>query len=157
VIFDPERQQFLKITQPGCYGHVGTCRWGKLALVQAKPLEYLDRLALTDQMFCDGTKVIGLLAHKSGPRILTSQPLIVGNRPEPEAIIAWMRSIGFVAVGRKTYWNAAEGLAIFDAHPGNVLRIPDGRLCPIDIVPCIADAEMTSFMNQRVKTRAAKR
>ncbi len=152
VIFDPGGQKFLKITQPGLYGHVGSCLWGKLELVQAKPLEYLDRLDLADQMFLDGTRLIGMIAHRSGIRILTSQPLVVGKRPDQEAIIAWMRSLGFVPVGRKTYWNAAEGIAIFDAHPGNVLGIPGGRLCPIDIVPCLADAQMISFMNERVKT-----
>ncbi len=36
------------------------------------------------------------------------------------------------------------------------LVIPSGRLCPIDIVPCIANAQMTAFMNQRVKSWAAK-
>jgi hypothetical protein len=156
IIFDPERQRFIKITQRGNYGHVGSCQWGKLELVQAKPLEYLDRLALSDSMFGDGTRVLGVVSNESGVRIVTAQPLVVGKKPSQEDVIEWMRSLGFAAAGQKTYWNATEGLAIFDAHPGNVLRIPDGRLCPIDIIPCIADARMMSFLNQRVKAWAAK-
>jgi hypothetical protein len=82
--------------------------------------------------------------------------MLRGELAEKEAIITWMRSLGFVPVGQKTYWNAAEGLAIFDAHPGNVMKVPEGRLCPIDIVPCVADAQMKSFLNQRAKTWRAK-
>jgi hypothetical protein len=107
-------------------------------------------------MFGDGTTILGAVTHSSGIRIVSDQPLVVGKKPSHEEVVAWMDSIGFVPVGQKTYWNAGEGLAIFDAHPGNVLRIPDGRLCPIDVVPCIADARMTSFLNQRVKTWRAK-
>lgn len=103
-------------------------------------------------MFKDRCPVLGAILHSCGPRIVISQPLMRGEAAEPAAITVWMRSLGFVPVGRKTYWNAAEGIAIFDAHPGNVLRIPDGRLCPIDIVPCIAATQMISFMNERVKT-----
>jgi hypothetical protein len=156
ITFDEARQRFIKITQPGSYGHVGSCRWGKLELVQAKPLEYLDRLAFSDDLFGDGTTVLGAIAHESGLRIVTAQPLIVGTRPSGEDIISWMHSLGFAAAGQKTYWNAAEGLAIFDAHPGNVLKVPGGRLCPIDIIPCLADAPMRSFLNQKAKTWAKK-
>lgn len=156
VIEDCPRQRVIKITHPGQYGNVGSCRWGKLELVQAKPLEYLIRLAHVNQLFNDLTKIIGAIPHSSGPRIVSTQPVLRGEKAEQEAIITWMRSLGFVAVGRKTYWNANERLAIFDVHSGNVLRIPAGRLCPIDIVPCVADAEMTAFMKQRAKSWAAK-
>jgi hypothetical protein len=155
VIFDAARQRFLKITQPGSYGHIGTSRWGKLELVQATPLDYLDRLALTDTMFSDGTTLVGIISHTSGPRLVTAQPLVVGQRPSQEDIIAWLQSLGFAAVGRKTYWNPAERIAIFDAHPGNVLVTSSGQMCPIDIAPCLADAQMTSFLNARLKTRSA--
>ena len=156
VIEDCPRQRVIKITHPGQYGNVGSCRWGKLELIQAKPLEYLTRLAYANQLFDDRMMILGAILHTSGPRSVTTQPVLRGEKAEQEAIVNWMRSIGFIAVGKKTYWNATEQLAIFDAHPGNVLMIPDGRLCPIDIVPCTANAQMTSFMNQRVKTWAAK-
>ena len=156
VIEDCDRQRVIKITHPGQYGNIGCCRWGKLDLVQATPLEYLTRLAHVNQLFDDQTRVLGAVMHASGPRVVTAQPVLRGELADQKAIIAWMGSLGFVAVGRKTYWNAAERLAIFDAHPGNVLRIPDGRLCPIDIVPCVADDLMASFLNQRVKTQAAQ-
>ena len=156
VVDDCERQRVIKITHPGHYGNIGSTRWGKLELVQAKPLEYLTRLVQVNQLFEDQTRVLGVILHSSGPRIVTTQPVLRGEQAQQEAIIAWMRSLGFAAVGKKTYWNAALGLALFDAHPGNVLVIPDCRLRPIDVVPCIADAQMTAFLNQRVKTWAAK-
>lgn len=151
VIFDSARQRFIKITQPGSYGHTGSCRWGKLELIQAKPLEYFDRLAMVDDLFADGTTILGAITHAAGPRIVTAQPLVVGVRPSREQIIQWLRGPGFVPVGPKTYWHDGERLALFDAHPGNVLQIPSGQLCPIDIIPVKADREMTAFMRSRVK------
>lgn len=156
VIEDGERERVIKITHSGQYGYVGSCQWGKLELVHAKPLEYLTRLALVNQLFRDDNRILGAILHSSGAKVVSAQPMIRGDHAEKEEVIEWMRSLGFAAAGQKTYWNAKEGLAIFDAHPGNVLRIPDGRLCPIDTIPCIADARMTSFLNQRVKTWKAK-
>ncbi|HEX2747366.1 MAG TPA: hypothetical protein VHM91_05135 [Verrucomicrobiales bacterium] len=156
IVEDGERERVIKITHPGQYGHLGSCQWGKLELVQAKPLEYLARLDLVNQLFRDDNRILGAIRHSSGARIVSAQPMIRGDHAEKGEVIEWMRSLGFAAAGQKTYWNANEGLAIFDAHPGNVLRIPDGRLCPIDIIPCIADARMASFLNQRVKAWAAK-
>jgi len=156
LIFDWSGQRVLKITLPGFYAHTGGFQHGRLELIKARPLAYLERLALAAEMFGDGTEILGVVPHSAGPRILSAQPLIVGKRPDDAAIASWMASLGCVQVDDKVWWHEARGVAIFDVHGGNVLQTEDGRICAFDVAPCFADAGMTAFLNQRVRQWAAK-
>lgn len=61
----------------------------------AKPLKYLERLALHNDLFEDDATVPGIAPDNARPRIGIAQPLVVGERPTTAEVIAFMSTMGF--------------------------------------------------------------
>jgi hypothetical protein len=135
--FNAAQQRYVKITLPGRYGQYPTPRPdGTPGLRPATPLEYLDRLALSNRLFADDWLVEGLVESPAGPRIVTSQPVIVGERPDEAEIDAYMGALGFQRMPGKSYFlNEESRIAVFDGHEGNFLRGEEGQIFAIDVIP----------------------
>lgn len=143
VVFDHRNQTVIKITLPGFYGNTLRFRDGAIGLGPATPLEYLDRWALSNELFEDESSVLGLVQNAAGPRIAVAQPLAVGQRPEREEISGFMNSLGFARVrDTNLFFDFNRDLLVGDAHPGNFLRNNDGQIFAIDVLPVKATGKL---------------
>ena len=135
--FDESVQRYVKITLPGFYGQMPTPRAdGTPGLRPATPLEYLDRLALSNRIFADDFRVMGIVDDRVGPRIVISQPVVVGERPENGEIDAYMEALGFSRLTNKSMFVRENDLiGVFDGHQGNFLRGATGQIFAIDVIP----------------------
>ena len=146
VIFDHQRQVVLKVTLPGMYGNTLRFRNGTVGLGPATPLEYLDRWALSNELFEDEASVLGLVQNKAGVRLAVAQPLVVGQRPERDEISLFMSGLGFERVrDTNLFFDFNRDLLVGDAHPGNFLRNEDGQIFAIDVLPVKATGSLLSY------------
>jgi hypothetical protein len=137
TFFDVADGVAFKVTFDGRFGH---CLRDEGAI--ATPLDYLERLALHNELFADDILLHGLLESSSGMRLVSSQPWIVApiEQPSPaqEDIDLFLGEFGFVRSGAFpdgfVYFNAEADLVIGDAQPANVLIDEAGVLHPIDLV-----------------------
>lgn len=138
VYHDATRRQAIKITHPNHFGHgVHDASGGG-----ATPLEYLRRLAYHNVLFGDDIRIVGARLDDEALEIITSQPWIVSHRetpvPSQADVDQYLATLGFARSGLFPlgfyFFNRANGLAVADAQPNNILVVPDGRLAPIDLV-----------------------
>jgi hypothetical protein len=129
---------------------------------QATPLEYLERLALFNELFGDDIRVAGVLAGPE-PAIVTTQPVIRGRDAAPDEITAFMGTLGFaevpyVVAGRRdsaSFFRAADSAAAFDAHGENVIAGTAG-VAPIDLFVVRADEDLAAFLAMPPDERLAE-
>jgi len=119
-----------KATLPGTYGRL----WGGRRF--ATPSEYLERIRLGQVAFSFPWQLIGLAMEVGRIRLVTRQPFYLGNRPGHVEIDEFMTSLGFSFNRHRhgDHWFRPEdSLLVFDAEPGNFVKIPGG-LAPIDLI-----------------------
>ena len=158
VWFDDASHRFVKITTIGGWGNTPTFRPrdGKIGLRPATPLEYLDRMALSNAIFGDDVLVHGVVMDRF-PRIVVSQALVVGERPTDEEIDAAMAVLGFsrVVPGSKLFTGefGGEPLLIADAHGGNFLRLeePAGEVFAIDVIPATMTPDLLAGVENVIR------
>lgn len=139
----------LKRTWPGFYGQIPEWRGGKLDRRSAMPSEYLERMALQNEVFGSALRLEGvnvsdqpsmILGEPSGqPAFVIWQPFIraateAEPNPIPSAIAAFMQAHGFEAMpGSYFGWlRRGDGVAVLDARPDNFVLSGDGVI-PIDL------------------------
>lgn len=170
VFFDRDSQTYFKITRKfgltvGTNFHIGkrTQRYLGVPFVrQATPLEYLERMALFNDVFADDIRVVGVLAEPE-PAIVTTQPVIRGRDATVEEITTFMAGLGFaevrgVVAGRRdsvSYFRASDGVAAFDAHGENVI-FGGGGVAPIDLFVVRTDEDLAAFLATPVEERLAE-
>ena len=145
---EPNQGEVIKITIPPVFGRApGMTRDGQIRLVDATPLQYLDRLCLQNEWFSDEIKVLGATAKKAGfPSVVTSQPLIEGNPPEPGQLIQDLLATGYEKVPKEwIFYNRQAREAIFDARPANFVWSKE-RAVPIDAIPFAVSEAMQSAL-----------
>lgn len=146
VAFDSAGACWWKIT------HSGTCGVGaefhfdelppfeviKISARELLPLEYLERLILHNEHFGDDVRLEGYL-DLPRPRVVISQPDIVGAPASADKMTTQMADLGFrelpgISIGRTgsiSFYQPDERIAVFDAHPGNFIT-SQGLCLPID-------------------------
>lgn len=170
VFFDPELQAYVKITRgfgltAGTDFRIGKRTQKYLAVPfvrQATPLEYLERLVLFNELFGDDIRVAGVIGG-SEPAIVTTQPVIRGRDASSAEIVSFMAGLGFapldnVVVGRRdsaSFFRAADGVAVFDAHGENVLAGETG-IAPIDLFVIRAGEDLRAFLEMPAADRLAE-
>ena len=100
----------------------------------ATPSEYLDRMALQNQIFDDDIKLERVVENDGKPFIITSQPFIKGHPPTQEALDELMTGKGYEQLTEGAYYDERAGLLLFDLFPRNAIQTADGRIYPIDPV-----------------------
>lgn len=141
----------LKATAGGRFGHSIDKGPGN-----ATPLEYLRRIAATNEALNDTAKIVGKFEDRSGRLgLLHLQTFVVANPRREKAtfpqIVDFLTSRGFVeAQGHSspyTVWvSYALRIEISDCHPGNFILSADEMVVPIDVLASRFDmAEATKL------------
>lgn len=149
VTFLGDADQWLKFTKPAAAGYVVSFESGSPALKPALPLEYLERLALQNELFADSVSFVGVGGDRKQPRIITRQPHLAGEAATREEIISMMVSeLGFRLLPERYSVGYADSLAflrddvvVFDLRPANVVRTSEGLIAPIDAIPARFEAK----------------
>ncbi len=163
VWHDEAHDRYLKLTKPNCFGLTVAAEWFldeerdeaelKPAMRGATPLEYLERLLLQNAVFGDTIELLGIVDKRQALHVVTAQPTIIGSAVSTEAIIAFMRGLGFrqlpdIHVGRLgavSFLRDCDGIAAFDCHPANFLGT-GGDVFPIDVLLVRADEELLAAL-----------
>ncbi len=143
---------YFKATYPGRCGFTVVAGPVYPGLAEALPGEYLERLRLGNEYFGDDVRLEGVTREGGRLVILTSQPTVVGDAAEPKEIIAFMRArrlllLDGIAAGHRgalSFYRELDNLAVFDAHPANVLRDENGVILPIDLILLTAGDELAA-------------
>ena len=170
VFLDEERELVFKITRrfgltAGTDFRIGKRTQKYLAVPfvrQATPLEYLERIVLFNEVFGDDIRLVGVIAEPE-PAIVTTQPVIRGRDASPAEIVTFMADLGFaplddVVVGRRdsaSFFRAADGVAVFDAHGENIIAAETG-IAPIDLFVIRASEDLRAFLEMPAADRLAE-
>ena len=137
---------FIKATHPGHCGFTVIATPGGPTLTNALPAEYLHRLIVSNRIFDDDVRLIGLTREAGGMVIVTSQPTIIGEGATREEMLAFFAERRFHLLpgfsagyrGSLCFYRDLDQVAVFDAHPANFLRDRNGLILPIDgvVVEC---------------------
>ena len=160
---DEAADRFIKLTLPGECGWTVDAEeyfdeaWDKWVPRPrtriATPREYLDRLLLANELFGDDIQLLGVLDAGDGMRVVTSQPTIRGEPPEPEQIAEFMEALGFATLppvvvrnsGALSFLRERDGIAAFDCHAGNFF-VSAGHMLPIDVILVRADEALLNAL-----------
>ena len=150
VYFQKSTRRYLKATLPDRqkgYGiALGSFTHG------ATPSEYLDRLALQNQIFDDDIRLERIVANNGKPIIITSQPAIKGDAPTPGALDELMTAKGYEKLTDGAYYDERAGLLVFDLFPRNAISAADGHIYPIDPVIQRITPEFGRFLREHAYT-----
>ena len=130
----------FKATAYGRFGHSSEKGPGK-----GTPLEYLRRIAASNEAFNDSATIVGKFENENGGLgLIHAQDFIEQNpagafHATPEQLIHFLESLGFFPseghFAKYEVWaNADLGIEIADFHSGNVILNSEGMVVPIDIV-----------------------
>jgi hypothetical protein len=130
----------FKATAYGRFGHSINKGPGK-----ATPLEYLRRIAASNEAFNDSATIVGKFENENGSLgLIHAQDFIAQNpagasHATPEQLIKFLESLGFFPseghFSKYEVWaNANLGIEVADFHSGNVILNSEGIVVPIDIV-----------------------
>ena len=139
--------RWLKATYPNKFG----ISWKGEA--SATPLEYFTRLDLQNNYFGDDVFLEAIVQCDAQIRVLTSQPHISGEAASYAEIQWWFRELGFqrLEIGGSVAWySVLNNLLIADAHEGNLIRVLEGILVPIDLNILRPEGEMLTEIQSRL-------
>lgn len=115
----------------------------------ATPSEYLDRLALQNQLFDDDIRLERVVGNQGFPVIVTSQPAIKGEPPAQAALDELMAAKGYQQLATGAYYDEPSGLLVFDLFPRNAIQTANGSLYPIDPVIQRITADFGQFLREQ--------
>ena len=118
----------------------------------ATPSEYLDRLALQNEIFDDDIRLERIVANNGKPIIITSQPAIKGNAPAQAALDELMAAKGYEKLSDGAYYDVRAGWLVFDLFPRNAIQTADGQIYPIDPVIQRVTPEFGQFLRDEPYT-----
>jgi hypothetical protein len=138
---------YLKATYPGRYGFTIVAGPIYPGLAPALPGEYLERLRLSNVHFGDSVQLEGIAREEAALVIFTSQPTVVGEAASSAEIVAFMEQrrlqlldgLALGHAGALNFYRDLDQLAVFDAHPANVLKDERGVILPIDLITLVAE------------------
>jgi len=132
VFFKENTQRVIKSTLPDRqkgYGiSLGSFTHG------ATPSEYLDRLALHNQIFDDDVRLERIVVSSGKPIVITSQPFIRGLQAKAVELDDMMVNKGYEKLADGAYYDEVAGLLVFDLFPRNAIQTETGEIFPIDPV-----------------------
>lgn len=125
---------------------------------------YLERLALTNEVFGDDYKLAGWIEFpgEQGVRLVVTQPWYrtrngAAVHPNDRQIWAYMTILGFLRVGEGMYHHPQLRLAVSDAVGKNFVLDLDGAVKPVDLQVMRSEGDMLETLERLVKTQPAVR
>lgn len=122
VYLIPSEDKIIKITRPGRYGLSGSLK------------DYLKRMEDQNTLSPGlGIGIMGITPDKATgfPQVVTQMRNIEGLEPSPKELHdALINRYGFKADGSlgSYHYTHPDGVEIFDAHSGNILKVPSGDM-----------------------------
>jgi len=157
IFHDLRGDRYFKVTRSGIFGltpGIELCMVStsedarRFHLWEATPLEYLERLALHNELVAGLNALEGILQQPDGDlAIVTSQPRFDLHVVTQEEIDDWFLSLGFQKLTEAGFYRAADNVGIFDAHEKNVIRAT-GALIPFDVIPCRPRGGFLNFIEK---------
>ena len=150
----PGDDVFGKATHAGHYGFAVIAANGQPTLTHALPGEYLHRLLLSNRLFSDDVRLVGVCRESAGLVVITTQPTLVGNAATRDEMLAFFAARHFAWLpgfcaghrGSLSFYRDLDQVAVFDAHPANFIRDRNGIILPIDGVLVEADDELAALL-----------
>lgn len=154
----PGDDVFAKATYAGRYGFTVIAAMSAPTLTNALPAEYLNRLLLSNRVFDDEVKLVGVTLEPDGMVVVTTQPTIVGTAASLEDMLDFFARRRFAPLpgfcagykGSLSFYRDLDQVAVFDAHPANFIRDRRGIILPIDGVVVQADDELAAMLDTLV-------
>jgi hypothetical protein len=150
VFFQKRTQRYIKATRLDRHKGYGIAL-GSLTH-GATPSEYLDRIALQNQIFEDDIRLERVVENEGKPIIITSQPSIKGHSPTQDALDELMLGKGYEKLDEGAYYDEGAGLLVFDLFPRNAIQAADGHIYPIDPVIQRITPDFGQFLRQEPYT-----
>lgn len=154
LIYDEATGSVLKFTKPSSAAFVIEILDGRPRLSNGDPIEYLERIALHEEIFGLGSSFVGIGGEKNNRRIITRQNLVKGKPAWwPDITKMMVNDLGFRKLNGNfgigyvdSYAYVREDVAVFDMRPANVFETADGILIAVDSIPLrITDANRFVF------------
>ena len=147
VWYDEDSSRIIKATYPNKFGFtIGAGR-------DATPVQYLDRLALQNEVFGDEICVEGVANELGRIRIVTSQPYIEGRPATAQEMEEEFDRLGFRPLtvdGNEIWYRLPDGVMAFDAHPRNFLTDDSGTVHPIDVNMVHVDPDLKARLDRQL-------
>lgn len=145
VSLHSKSKRFFKATRPEAQLGFGIALGDYIR--GAAPAEYLDRLALHNQIFADNIQLecVAQLSNRQ-ISIITSQPAITGRPALDEEIDAMMKLKKTARFGPGIFYDARQGLLLYDLLPRNVLVDQNNILQVIDPVIQRVEPDFAEFI-----------
>jgi hypothetical protein len=125
---------------------------------------YLERLALTNEVFGDDYRVAGWVEFpgEQGVRLVFTQPWYrtrngAAVHPDDLQIWSYMTTLGFLRVGEGMYHHPGLQLAVSDAVGKNFVLDLAGVVKPVDLQVMRSDASMRSTLERLAEAQPAVR
>ena len=96
----------------------------------ATPSEYLDRIALQNQIFEDDIRLERVVENEGKPIIITSQPSIKGHSPTQDALDELMLGKGYEKLDEGAYYDGGVGLLVLTFSLATRSRLPTDTFIP---------------------------
>lgn len=175
VWYSADEGRYYKANHAGRYGWYASLdlRYDKrtqedepyIAMGNATPCQYLDRLLLQNEVFSDDIRLEGLWIESGGLVILTSQRYISGAAPTPAEILQVMSLLGYERIPGLpansedcfSFYDRTTRIAAFDAHTGNFIKASShDKVVPIDLVMVRADGAFHDYTCRRIDSAKSK-
>ena len=112
---------------------------------------YLERIEGMRRLFRTDEYLHGMVEAPGSRGVLTSQEALRGSIPSPRNISTGMEKMGFVRVKGFDFYRPWDRTAVFDLHPGNLLKSKKGRLLVYDAIVAKAWPELHEVMMKKIK------
>jgi hypothetical protein len=89
---------------------------------------------LMNEAFDTGFEFLGVAEDGEKLKLITHVPFFEGKKPTYSEIENYFTTRGWNKVGGTTWENKALGFRASDAHEGNLIKLPDGTIVPIDLM-----------------------
>ncbi len=132
VFIDPkDTGRAVKVTLP----NFGLSQGRRVAPLTVR--DYLERWKLSNEIFGDDARLVGVIDDPKGLRLVMSQPWVKAAdtkqaHPTGKEVPNWLRAAGF-EYQSGAWVRAEDGVILNDEHDGNWIKTTEG-LRPIDVV-----------------------
>ncbi len=120
VFLAQEQERVVKFTLPPNFGAQGS-------------VLYLRNITACNRIFGDDIWFHGILPTEQGPAFVISQPYVEGTQPTDTEVADWFLTQGYESKGHNRWFHPVTGVEVADAHTGNLIKLADGELVPIDL------------------------
>jgi len=134
VWFNRNLMSVLKVTWPGFFGLLVAYRADEE--FRASPIAYLERWNLHNELFGDSVSFVGVVENDNLLRLVIEQPAITGQPATTEDILEFFTLHGWQRLsiqGELAFFDPNRNVVISDTHRGNIIKMDDGLLAPIDL------------------------